>query len=445
MSHVIVDRRKNDKGKSSVNRRKFIGRVRDLLKESVKDTIKDGNLGDLAGGAKKKVRIPIRNLDEPWFHHDGTGINDIVRPGNDRFVPGDKIQRPKSGEGESGPKGSPDGESEDTFVFHLTKEEFLDLFFENCELPDLVKRNLSIVNEEELRRTGLTSDGAPATLNIERSMRRAKSRRLALRASKQRRLRELEEQLAHVLKKIDEETTERGFEVSEELIAEKQRLLHEIEVTKRLLKAVPFLDPIDLKYNHWSRVSIPTTQAVIFRVMDVSGSMSEHMKEMAKTFFILLQLFLEKHYTHIEIVNIKYHSVATETDEQDFFYGTDSGGTVTSKALQKVYDLIQERYPTSLWNIYVAHASDGDNFGYDNPEVQRLLTQQILPLVQYYAYVQINNEMSSAWSGHIHDPDNLWDLFETAKGKHRNLDCALVEEAKDVYPVFIKLFERRPS
>ena len=179
--------------------------------------------------------------------------------------------------------------------------------------------------------------------------------------------------------------------------------------------------------------------------MDVSGSMSEHMKSMAKTFFLLLQLFLENHYTHIEIVNIKYHSQAAVTDEKDFFYGTETGGTVTSKALQLVAELIQDKYPTGLWNSYVSHASDGDNFGYDNPEVERLLTTAILPYVQYYAYVQINNEMTSAWRGHIHDPDNLWDLFENLKSKAGNVDCALVEEEKDVYPVFKKLFEKRPS
>lgn len=441
MSHVIVDRRKNDKGKSSVNRRKFIGRVRDLLKGSVKDTVRDGNLEDLLGSGKKKVRIPIRSLDEPWFHHDGTGINDIVRPGNDRFVPGDKIQRPSGGEG--GSKGSPDGEDEDAFVFHLTKEEFLDLFFQNCELPDLVKKSLTIINEEELKRTGLTSDGAPATLNIERSMRRAKVRRFALRAGKQKRLIVLEQELKQLEEEI-EALEIQGEDISA-LLSQRDDLVHAIDALKRRIKAVPFLDPIDLKYNHWSKVSIPTTQAVIFRVMDVSVSMSEHMKEMAKTFFILLQLFLEKHYSRIELVNIKYHSIATVTDEKDFFYGTETGGTVASKALQLVHDLIQEKYPTSLWNAYVAHASDGDNFGHDNPGVEQLLTSAVLPLVQYYAYVQINSEMSSAWKGHIHDPDNLWDLFETLQGRHRNLNCALVEEAKDVYPVFIKLFERKPT
>jgi len=440
MSHVIVDRRKNDKGKSSVNRRKFIDRVRDTLKDSVKKSIQDADLKDLTGPGKKKVKIPLRNLGEPHFHHDGSGINDIVRPGNDKFVPGDKVKRPPNGgAGDGGNKGSPDGEGDDAFVFHLSKEEFLDLFFDNCQLPDMVKKNLAIVNEEEIRRTGLTNDGSPSALNIERSVRQAKSRKFALRAMKRRQLAELEAQL----KDVELQLTSTPTDVT--LIAQRDKLINDIEVLKRRIGAIPFIDPMDLKYNHWSKVSLPTVQAVVFHVMDVSGSMSEHMKEMAKTFYILLHLFLERHYSHIDLVYVKYHSEARETTQDDFFYGTESGGTVTSKGLRCVSDIIKERYPTALWNVYIAHASDGDNFGYDNPEVTRILTEELLPIVQYYAYIQINSSMNALWRGQVHDPDNLWDLFDNLKGKHKNLDCALVEDAKDVYPVFVKLFERKSS
>lgn len=442
MSGVIIDRRKNDKGKSLVNRRKFIDRVRDTLKDSVKEHIRNADIKDLTGPDKKRVRVPVKNIDEPDFRHDGSGINDIVRPGNDRFIPGDKIPRPEGGAGGGGSKGSEDGDGDDAFVFHLTKEEFLDLFFENCALPNMIKKNLSIVNEEELRRTGLTSDGAPSALNIERSMRRAKSRKFALRALKRRELLALEEEL----KQLEQEITMRkaqGTDTSD-LEDRKKEIVEEIESLKRRIDAIPFVDPMDLRYNHWSKVSLPNVQAVVFHVMDVSGSMTEHMKEMGKTFFILLRLFLEQHYNHIDLVFVKYHSEAKETDEQDFFYGTETGGTVTSKALKLTTEIIENRYPTSLWNIYIAHASDGDNFGYDNPEVEKYL-HQLLSIVQYYAYVQINNEMTAQWRASANDPDSLWGPFTKMKGTHSNLDCALVEEASDVYPVFIKLFEKKPT
>ncbi|TFH10340.1 MAG: YeaH/YhbH family protein [Candidatus Thorarchaeota archaeon] len=442
MSHAIIDRRKNDKKKSSVNRRKFIEKVKEQLRDGVKDSIREGNIKDLISSDKKKVRIPIRNLDEPHFHHDGTGVNDIVRPGNDRFIPGDKIKRPQSGQGTGG-GGSPDGEGEDAFVFHLTKDEFYELFFENCALPDMVKKTLAIINEEELRRTGITSDGPPSALNIERSMRNAKARRFALRALKLRQLHALEEDLQKVQLEIDN-LSMRGGDV-EDAFSRKEEIEKEIQLLRTRMAAIAFIDPMDLKFNHWSKVSIPTTQAVIFRVMDVSGSMTEEMKELSKTFFILLQLFLEKEYTHIEIVNIKYHSVATETTDHDFFYGTETGGTVTSNALALVDQLITEKYPTSLWNSYVAHASDGDNWSNDNEIVTDIMTGKLLSKLQYYAYVQINAHMSTMWRGHIHDPNNMWDLFEGLKAKYPNIDCALVEEMKDVYPVFVKLFEKKSS
>lgn len=441
MPGIIIDRRKNAKGRSSVNRRKFIERVKDTLKEGVREHIRKANLKDLIGPGSKKVKVPARNIQEPNFRHDGTGINDIVRPGNDRFVPGDKINRPEQGGG-SGNKGSDSGEGDDSFVFHLTKEEFLELFFENCALPNLVRKTLAIVNEEELRRTGLTSDGSPSALNIERSMRKAKSRKFALRAMKQKELRELEAKL----KELDDEIVDLESRGEDTIDARRHRqvVVDKIEGVKRRIGAIPFIDPMDLKYNHWSNVQLPTVQAVVFHVMDVSGSMSEHMKEMAKTFFILLHLFLEQHYTHVELVFVKYHSEAKETSEHDFFYGTETGGTVTSKALKVVADAIQERYPPSLWNIYVAHASDGDNFGYDNKEVERYLTQHILPAVQYYAYVQVANEMTIHWgTGGANDPDSLWGPFEKLKQSYRNLDCAMVETPDQVYPVFVKLFEKK--
>lgn len=442
MGHVIVDRRKNDKGKSSVNRRKFIDRVKGTLKEGIREHVRNADIKDLTGPGSKKVRIPVKNIDEPWFTHDRSGIHDIVNPGNKEYVVGDRIKRPEQQEGK-GSKASEDGEGDDVFVFHLTKEEFLDLFFENCGLPNLVKKTLAIVNEEELRRTGLTSDGSPSTLNIERSMRKAKSRKFALRAMKRRQIREKEQEIKTVeaeivdLRSRDEDTADATLRLND--------LKKSLSLLKERIDSIPFIDPMDLQYNHWSKVSMPSVQAAVFHVMDVSGSMTEHMKEMAKTFFILLRLFLDQHYTHVDLVFIKYHSEAKETDENDFFYGTETGGTVTSRALKLVGETIKDKYPPSLWNIYVAHASDGDNFSYDNMEVKRLLVENILPYVQYYAYVQINSEMSAYWRGSIMDDDGLWVTFSELKESHRNLSCALVEEPEDVYPVFVKLFEKTPS
>lgn len=440
MSHVIIDRRKNDKGKSSVNRRKFIDRVKGILKEGVKDLVREGNIRDLATSGGKKVRIPARNLEEPTFHHDGTGINDIVRPGNDKYIPGDKWKRPPQGGQGGGKGGSEDGEGEDSFTFHLTKEEFLDLFFENCELPDLVKQNLAILTEEVMQRNGFTSDGSPAMLNIMRSMRNAKGRRSGLRAMKTKKLKELQQKESDLIAEITSRK-QSGLDVSVEEDALK-RVQAEIEVLKRRIKAIPFLDPLDLKYNNWTRNPIPKVQAVMVCVMDVSGSMDERKKELAKTFYLLLYLFLMQEYETIEIVYITYHTRAQVVDEQNFYYGHETGGTVTSRGLELALETIMQKYNPALWNIYLAHSSDGDNFGHDNQLVHDLVVDKLLPILQYYAYVQINPDSQEHMSFSDAD-ESLWSVFNPLSKKHKHLSTALITTESEVYPVFIKLFERK--
>lgn len=441
MSHVIIDRRKNDKGKSSVNRRKFINKVKGILKGSVKDLVREGNLKDLAGGSGKKVKIPKRSLDEPSFHHDGTGVNDIVRPGNDKYVPGDKFKRPpKGGPGGPGKEGSDDGEGEDNFTFHLTKEEFLDIFFENCALPDLIKQNLAVLTEEVIQRMGFTSDGPPSMMNIMRSMRGARARRSALRAMKVKKLKELEAKADELSREIAQrKQSKQDVSIEENALA---ALLEEIEVLRRRVKAIPFLDPIDLKFNNWTRVEIPKVQAVMVCVMDVSGSMDERKKELAKTFYLLLYLFLMQEYEHIEIVYITYHTKAQVVDEQNFYYGHETGGTVTSRGLELAYETIMANYPPSLWNIYLAHSSDGDNFGHDNEIVKDILADKLLPILQYYAYVQINPDDEMRMSFGEDDP-TLWHIFKPLSDEMAKVSAALITHEDEVYPVFVKLFERK--
>ncbi len=441
MSHVIIDRRKNDKGKSSVNRQKFIKRMKDILKEGVKDLVREKNLKDLVDTKGKKVKIPARNLDEPTFHHDGSGINDIVRPGNDKYIPGDKFRRPRNGGGGGPGNGATeDGEGEDSFTFHLTKEEFFDLFFENCELPDLVKENLAVLTEEVMQRNGFTSDGPPSMLNIMRSMRNAKGRRSGLRAMKTKKLHELERKEQELVAEIANRKAQ-GLDCLIEQAA-LDRLRDEIEVLKRRIKAIPFLDPLDLKYNNWTKQPIPKMQAAMICLMDVSGSMDERKKELAKTFYILLYLFLMREYDMITIEYITYHSKAQVVDEENFYYGHDTGGTVTSRGLELAYETIQAKYDLSTWNIYMAHSSDGDNWGSDNVVCQDILETKLLPLLQYYAYVQISPDDYQFLS--FGDDDNsLWSVFEPLSTKYPQVACAKIAGEEHVYPVFIKLFERK--
>ena len=194
---------------------------------------------------------------------------------------------------------------------------------------------------------------------------------------------------------------------------------------------IPFLDPIDLRFRSRIKVPVPTTKAVMFCVMDVSGSMDEQRKELSKRFFILLYLFLTRHYDKIELVFIRHHTQAQEVSEQDFFHATETGGTVVSSALVLLDEIIQARYPTNEWNLYVAQASDGDNWHHDSSRCREILEDKILPLVRYYAYVQV-----------AQTEQNLWDEYMAMSEQYKHFAMRKVLDASQIYPVFRELFKK---
>lgn len=427
MAHIIIDRRKNDKGKSTVNRQRYVRRVKEQVREAVKDTIRNGNIKDITSKDGKKIKIPGKGLKQPTFQHDRTGgTQERVYPGNKEFTQGDRIPRPQGGgAGGGGKQASPDGEGEDGFEFHLTREEFLDLFFEDLELPDLVKKQISKIDEWVNRRAGFSVDGNPSRLNILRSMKQSKTRRLALRSPKKRKLKELERKLELL------EAQDPKNDTVHQMIEELKR---QIEQMKRKIRAVPFIDDVDLRYNRWEKVPIPSTQAVMFAIMDVSASMGEWEKEMAKRFFMLLYLFLSRNYERVEIVFIRHHTSAKEVDEEEFFYSQESGGTLVSTSLELMKEIIEERYSPQQWNIFACQASDGDNWPQDSLHAQDLL-RQLLRITQYYAYVEIDRRGSKT--------SDLWPFYEQIRNGHDNFAMQVITDVSQIYPVFRGLFEKR--
>ena len=433
MSHIIIDRRKNDKGKSTDNRRRFVKRVKKQVKEAVKETIRDGKVGDIINSKEKKIKIPGKGLDQPTFHHDKKGgIKDIVHPGNKHFNQGDRHPRPPENDGAAGRKGTPDGEGEDSFSFHLTKEEFLDLFFEDLELPDMIKKDIAKIDEYENRRAGFTVDGNPSRLNVLQSLKRAKGRRLGLRSPKKKKLKKLLEELEVLNIKLSENPNDL------KLIEDIKKLEKQIEGLKRKIKSIPFIDDMDLRYNHWEKVPVPTTQAVMFGIMDVSASMGEWEKEMAKRFFMLMLLFLHYNYERVDIVWIRHHVRAIEVDEEEFFNSRETGGTIVSSALHLMKDIIDERYPVAQWNIFGCQISDGDNWQEDNIEATEIMQKYILPRSQYFAYVEVDQYRNGGES-------DLWPYYENLKAAHNNLEMAVIHDVTEIYPVFRKLFEKKDN
>jgi len=212
-------------------------------------------------------------------------------------------------------------------------------------------------------------------------------------------------------------------------------LIEEIEHLRARARAVPFIDTFDLRFVNHVLQPQPTTQAVMFCLMDVSGSMDRARKDLAKRFFTLLYLFLKRNYEKIEVVFIRHHTIAKEVDEQEFFYSRETGGTVVSSALTLMSDIVSARYPLSSWNIYAAQASDGDNWHHDSPACKDILLKQIMPFVRYFAYIEITPDRHQS----------LWEAYEDVKEQNPNFAMRQIDGPADIYPVFRDLFKRRVS
>lgn len=424
----FVDRRLNPRDKSLGNRQRFLRRTRVEVRRAVDKAVAERSIVDASKGGA--VSIPTDGIGEPQFHlSNESGEREYVRPGNKDFVAGDRIDKPKGGGGAggSGREGSDSGSDQDPFSFALTEAEFLDILFEDLELPDLVKASLKDVSAKEFRRAGYTNDGATPNLAVLRTMRVSMSRRFALRRPTKAEVDRLEAELAALQAPADE------VRIGD--------LRRDIELLKRRQRSVPFIDPIDVRYNRFTPTNVPRAKAVMFCLMDVSASMGEREKDLAKRFFILLHLFLKRKYERVDIVFIRHSHEAAEVDEQEFFYGRDSGGTVVSSALKAMIAAREARYPAADWNVYCAQASDGDNSGGDSRDCVALLAEAILPLTQYYAHIEIAAEGATNSDESRHT--DLWRAYAGLTKAASNFAMARVATRADIYPVFRQLFARQ--
>ncbi len=413
----IIDRRLNPKDKSLGNRQRFIRRAKEDIRNAVNESLKRRKVSEVDSG--EKIRIRSKSLNEPSFHMGRDGARNFILPGNKGYVVGDTIPKPPEGAGGGGSQGSPDGHGEDDFVFTLTREEFLDLFFEDLKLPNLIKTKLKDVRSPTPVRAGYSVDGPPAKLNRVRTMRNSLARRIALRRPSLEEIRKAEEELEEA-----ERQTTPDAERLKQMRARLDRLKH-------MRKIVAYIDPLDLRYNRHERLPKPITQAVMFCLMDTSASMTQSLKDLAKRFFMLLHIFLSRHYRDVDIVFIRHTSVASEVDEETFFRSTETGGTVISSAFEEMRRIVAERYPPDEWNIYAAQASDGANDLGDMARCIDMLDDGILPLCQYYAYIEVGTHISESI---------IWAGFSQLTARQRHFAMRHVSSPSDIYPVFHELF-----
>lgn len=428
MSGYIIDRRVSGKDKSVPNRNRFLDRVRARVQHQVKELISNGSVGSIFEDGKK-VTIPVGDIAEPmptYSRVDGTTSQVVA--GNGPWRVGDCIPKPKSKGGSGqGSGASGDGGGDDDFTFILTRDEFLKYFFDDLNLPNLLNKDISVVDEIRSRKAGYSAAGNPSNLSLLQTMRSSAGRRVALRAGSKRKLKELEQQLIELQLSL-QNTTE--LDEQTRLSNAISSIETEMVGLRKKIKKVPFVDEIDLRYRNTIREPVPATHAVMICVMDTSGSMSEWHKEIAKRFYMLLFLFLHKRYESVELVFVRYTHEAVEVDENEFFYGTSTGGTVVSNGLSLVNNIIDERYNKARYNVYVAQASDGDTWG-DGAEVLSLMNQ-ILQKVQYFFYVDITRRSGAGMT------TDLMQLYSGLSAS--NFQSAMVQDTSEIYTVFRGLF-----
>jgi len=421
MSINIVDRRNSPKGKSSENRQRLLKRIEGQIKKALPDIVKNTNVKDLTS-SKEGVNIPIKGINEPQFTYDkDTGDKKHVHPGNKEYSEGDLIKKPKggSGKGSGQGKGSNDpAVSEDEFTISISREEFLDYFFNDLELPDMVKKHLNSIVDFKQKRAGYSNYGNPSRLNITRSYKNSMARRMAVGMFFDKKIKDIEEKL-------------KGDLLDDERIS----LEKELDKLKKMKLSVSFMEEVDLQYNNFEKVAIPVTSAVMFCVMDVSGSMGEKEKDIAKRFFMLLYMFLTKQYERIEIVFIRHHTSAKEVTEEEFFNSRESGGTVVISALELMAKIIRERYSEN-WNIYAAQASDGDVWDKsDANDCYKILDVDILNKVQYMIYIELCRNIDG----------DLWNNYKILSEKRKNFEIGKINEVSEIWKVFQDFFKKKTT
>lgn len=441
---IYVDRRSAGKGKSLPNRQRVIRRVKEFVKQAKPTNIGSGSVGQISQQQVNPVRVASEALEEPRFAYDPeSGDSVMIVNGNPKFARGDVIDMNGDEEGDGqGQGGGPGGEGENDFIVNVAADEFLDMFFEDCELPNLTNEKVTDKFENERSHAGFTPNGIPAQLSVIRTYKHALGRRNALGASAVREeLRELEEEREDLIRNLSGTTDE---EYAKGINLRLTEIDDRMEVLLRKLGAIPAFDKVDLRYRKSEHKPLHTVDAVLVMVMDISYSMGQHEKTVARRWFAMLYAFIKRRYATCDLVFIAHHDEAYELSENDFFATQKSGGTMVSPSLELANKIINERYDSTQTNIYVSYASDGDNWQSDRDAVLMQM-KQLLPKIQHFSYVETAHDWSSYYSSvGITQPDTeLWETYAEVEVPSEKMSMTIIKQPEEVYEVFKKVFKKK--
>lgn len=358
-------------------------RHRQKIKDSIRDNIADIlSEESIIGRDKDKIiKIPIRSIKEYRFIYGENAPG--VAQGNGEQQPGDVVGQSQPGAPDVG-RGGGDQPGVDAIETDVTLEELIRLMFDDLELPELEKKALrQVMSDEARKRKGLRIAGIRPRLNKKASAKNRIRRRLAVQGS-------------------------RGINFNEE---EKRFPYHKD----------------DLRYFHIVPTTKEVSNAVIFCIMDTSGSMGTVKKYLARSFYFLLYQFVRQKYQNVEVVFIAHHTEAKEVTETEFFHKVESGGTYISSGYRKALDIIEDRYHPSLWNVYAFHCSDGDNFYSDNDRAVKAATE-LCDVCNIFGYGEIKPSGSAYYSG------SMIDVF--GKIDRENFQMLVIEKKEDLWPAF---------
>lgn len=356
-------------------------------RQKIKDSIRD-NIGDILAEESiigrdrdKIIKVPIRSVKEYRFIYGENSPG--VAQGDGEQKPGDVVQQgDQEGKGQGGKGGDQPGV--DAFETDITLEELIAIMFDDLELPELERKALKeIVSDDARKRKGRRHAGIRPRLDKRATARNRARRWMSVRRSR---------------------------EVGPD--GEKPRF--------------PFHED-DMRYYHIVPTTKEASNAVVFCIMDTSGSMGTVKKYLARSFYFLLYQFVRQKYANVEVVFIAHHTEAKEVSEEDFFHKVESGGTYISSGYKKALEIIEDRYHPSLWNVYAFHCSDGDNFYSDNERALQA-AEELCKVCNLFGYGEIKPSGSAYYSG------SMLEVFGGIKAD--NFHMITIEKKEDLWEGF---------
>ena len=397
----IFREHKSSADRSAADRKRHKQKIDKALKEGLKDVIADESI--IGQDGKKKVKIPVKGIKEYQLIYGENKDNKKAGSAGGKEVRKGQILRrgAKKQKGKAPGKKGSNEPGEEYYEVEITLAELAEHLFQDLELPDLEKKKFRFIKDHKLKRSGFRKKGMNSRLSKKETIKRKIRRK----------------KMAIAAGTYDENSDER----------------------------FPFHED-DLKYKHMKLKPQENNSAVIFFLMDVSGSMNKEKKYMARSFYFLLYQFLRFKYDNIEVVFISHSTEAKEVSEDDFFKKSTMGGTVCSTALTLEKEIITKRYHPSTWNIYTFYSGDGENWSFDNPKTIGLFTE-LKELSQMVCYAEIDpsaadeselSYLSKQFSYNVSEATTLWKDLNPLEGD--GFKRVRISKSTHIWPAFRKLF-----